>query len=144
MVTLMNAPDTQHTTKKVLLIDEDCNFRRVLRYFLSEMGLEVDEADGGRSAVEICLSGDYAIIVADASTPIMGILCFLIDIKKRRPKLPVVLVSAFSAQENRVEAYCSGAIEFVEKPFDPALFKETIGRLINQPARRPSSTSVRR
>ena len=55
----------------MLLIDEDYNFRQVLRYLLFEMGLEVDEADNGRIAVERCLSGDYALIVADANTPIM-------------------------------------------------------------------------
>lgn len=53
----------------------------------------------------------------------------------------MVLVSAFSAQENRVEVCRCGAIEFMEKPLDPVLFKQTIGRLINQPAREPTSTS---
>ena len=139
----MKMPDSREVRRKVLLIDEDYNFRQVLRYLLFEMGLEVDEADNGRIAVERCLSGDYALIVADANTPIMGILCFLIDIRKRRPKLPMVLVSAFSAQENRVEACLCGTIEFVEKPLDPALFKQTIRSLIHQPHREQSSTSVR-
>ncbi len=139
----MKTPDARKAMMKVLLIDEDYNFRQVLRYFLSEMGLEVDEANDGRSAVERCLSDDYALIVAGANTPIMGILCFLIDIGKRRPTLPIVVVSAFSTQENRAEAFRSCAIEFVEKPFDPALFRQTIGRLIDQPDRKPSSTSAR-
>ena len=139
VVTVMKIPDNRDVMRKVLLIDEDYNFRQILRYLLSEMGLEVDEADNGRIALERCLARDYALIVADANTPIMGILYSLIDIRKRRPKLPMVLVSAFSAQD---EACRCGAIEFVEKPLDPALFKQVIGRLINQPAGTRTSTSI--
>jgi DNA-binding NtrC family response regulator len=134
----MSSANTPDEIKKILLVDDDANFRKILRYLLFDMGLGVEEAKDGRTALESCLSADYALVLADANTPQLEILSFLSDIRARKPDLPMIVVSAFSSEEHRALAYRSGAIEFLEKPFDPDKFRRTIRRLVSLRAKKQS------
>ncbi|MFQ5928397.1 MAG: response regulator, partial [Acidobacteriota bacterium] len=95
--------------KKILLVDDDPNLCRVLKYQLSGMGLMVEEVSDGGSAVERCLESNYALIVADVNIPVMVGLSFLQLIKLRHPKIPVIVLSAFSSMENVAAAFRYGA-----------------------------------
>ena len=116
--------------KKILLVDDDSNFRKVLQYFLIEMGFEVDGVEDGKAALEQCLALNYSLIIADANTPMMGILRFVSEIRRQRPEVPVLVISAFSSETSEAQAYRSGAIEFLEKPCDLVLLREAVKRFI--------------
>lgn len=139
---MLMGTDARDQKRKILLVDEDANFRKVLRYFLTEMGFEVEEASNGRAALGRCRSEDYALMVAASNTPIMGKLNFLTNIIECRPMLPIVVVSAFSRETNKALAHSSTFVQFLEKPCDPAVFKEAIGGAINRSAEQSFSRSA--
>jgi len=112
--------------KKILLVDDDSNFRSVMKYQLSKLGFEVDEVNDGKSAVERCQQHTYSLIVADVNIPVMRGLSFLKRIKERRPKIPIMVLSAFSSRENVAAAFRYGANDFLEKPYEVTTLRERI------------------
>jgi len=115
-------------SKKILIVDDDRNFRRILRHQLCGMGLAVDEVSNGDDAISCCERDDYDLIIADVNVPVMRGLSFLDCVKRKCPGMPVLVISAFSSRENEEEALLSGANEFLEKPCDMILLRERVNR----------------
>ncbi|MFQ5738174.1 MAG: response regulator transcription factor [Acidobacteriota bacterium] len=115
---------------RILLVDDDPRFARVLKYQLSEMGFAVDQVGDGRAALQSCREADYSLMLADVNVPALSGLSFLQLIKLRKPGLPIVVLSAFSSMENVATALRYGANDFLEKPCEVAMLRERIDRLI--------------
>ena len=116
--------------KDILLVDDDSNFRSVLKYQLSKMGFGVDEVYDGKSAVERCQQHTYSLILADVNIPAMKSLSFLQRIRRHTPQIPIIVLSAFSSVENVATALRYGANDFLEKPCDVTTLQERIERWI--------------
>ncbi len=116
--------------KEILLVDDDSNFRSVLKYQISKMGFGVDEVNDGKSAVERCQQHTYSLIVADVNIPVMQGLSFLQQIRRHKPQIPIIVLSVFSSMENVAAALRYGANDFLEKPCDVTTLQERIERWI--------------
>ena len=113
--------------KKILLVENDPNFGKVLKHQLSQMGLEVDDVSGGEVAVERCKEeSTYQLVVADVNVPAVNTLSYLQLIKLKKPHLPVLVLSAFSAMENVAAAFRYGADDLLEKPYDLSVLQAKI------------------
>lgn len=117
---------------RILVVDDDPNFREVLRHQLSDIGLEVEAVNSSVTAVQRCMEGDYCLIVADVTVPAVNALSYLQLIKLRRPKVPVLVLSAFSAMENVAAAFRYGADDLLEKPYELARFRRKVAHWIGQ------------
>ena len=69
------------------------------------------------------------VILSDINMPGMDGLTLLREIKKSRPDLPVMMVTAYGDDERRRQASEGGAIEFITKPVDFELLKEQLRQL---------------
>jgi DNA-binding response OmpR family regulator len=94
--------------------------------------------DGERAELE-ALGGDYALVLLDLMLPGKGGLEVLDAIRERKPGLPVIVLTAQGAVEQRVQGLDRGANDYVTKPFS---FEELLARVraqLRAPAQRESS-----
>ena len=89
-------------------------------------------ANSGEEALQQ-LSGEIEpeliVILSDINMPGMDGLALLREIKRQRPDLPVIMVTAYGDDERRRQATEHGAAEFVTKPVDFEMLKEQLRQL---------------
>lgn len=105
-------------TGKILLIDDDQSLLRVTEYNLTEAGFEVRTADSGALGLELFANDFPDLVITDVKLGDMSGLEVLETIKKSRPEVPVVVITAFGSIEIAVKAMQLGAFNFLTKPFD--------------------------
>ena len=78
---------------------------------------------------------ELIVILSDINMPGMDGLALLCEIKRRRPDLPVMMVTAYGDDERRRRAAEDGATHFLTKPVDFDALKEQLRRLPSIPAK---------
>ena len=103
----------------ILVVDDERNIRNNLKMVLEAAGYTVDTASNGDEAFLHVKEGRYDIVFVDIQMPKMGGLELLGYLRGLRPKMPVVMLTAYGSVSRAVEAMKLGAVDFLEKPFDP-------------------------
>jgi DNA-binding NtrC family response regulator len=106
---------------RILVADDERNIRKNLGMVLKAAGYEVDEACDGGEALELCKRNHPDIAFVDLRMPNTEGLEVLAHIRILSPKTAVVIITAYGLAANAVEAMKLGAVDFVEKPFDPKM-----------------------
>ena len=108
------------TKKKVLIVDDEPNVRRLSRTILSKK-FDVCEAEDGKQAVEIANAQQPDVILMDMMMPKMDGLTACLMIKKNpdTKKIPVIMVTAIGFELNIKLSQQMGASGYVTKPFSP-------------------------
>jgi two-component system alkaline phosphatase synthesis response regulator PhoP len=112
--------DQNETKKKVLIVDDEPNVRRLSRTILSKK-FDVCEAEDGKQAVEIANAQQPDVILMDMMMPKMDGLTACLMIKKNpdTKKIPVIMVTAIGFELNIKLSQQMGASGYVTKPFSP-------------------------
>lgn len=103
----------------ILVVDDERNIRNNLCMVLEAEGYMVDKASNGDDALLRVKEGRYDIVFVDIQMPKMGGLELLRYLRGLRPKMAVVMLTAYGTVNRAVEAMKLGAVDFLEKPFDP-------------------------
>jgi len=103
----------------ILVVDDERNIRNNLRMVLETAGYKVDTANNGDDALLRVKEGLYNIAFVDVQMPKMDGLEVLRYFRGLRPKMAVVILTAYGTVSRAVEAMKLGALDFLEKPFDP-------------------------
>ncbi len=82
-------------------------------------GFDITTAADGQKALAMALNGNFDVVVSDIRMPGVDGLTLLREIKRARPEVEVVLMTAFASVPNAVEAMKEGAYDYLTKPFDP-------------------------
>lgn len=101
----------------ILVVDDEPNYLIVLSELLKDEGFEVFTASSGVEGLKIIEDVDLDVVITDMQMPGMNGLEFLIEVKKRVPDLPVVVITAFAEVDKAVEAMQNGAFNYLAKPF---------------------------
>jgi two-component system phosphate regulon response regulator PhoB len=103
----------------VLLVDDDPGIRDVVSAMLDAVGLTVEAATSAEEALERVRANSYDLVVLDWNLPGMtGIeLCRLIRRDPQLSTLPVLFLTAHASSRDVVDAFASGADDYVVKPF---------------------------
>src|SRR5512134_3140072 len=124
---------------RILVVEDERTLAGFIAQSLRAEGYAVTVAhDGGRAEPE-ALSGDYALVLLDVMLPGKSGLEVLDAIRARKPQLPVIVLTARGAIEQKVEGLDRGANDYVTKPFS---FEELLARVraqLRAPAQRASS-----
>lgn len=107
----------------VLVVDDERNIRNNLGMVLEAEGYEVDKCANGDDAILHVKQGRYDIAFVDIQMPKMDGLELLRYLRELRPKMPVVILTAYGTVNRAVEAMKLGAVDFLEKPFDPTVIQ---------------------
>jgi len=112
-------PSTKAPEARILLIDDEREIREVVGAMLDAVGLTVESASSAEEGLERVRRQSYDLVVLDWNLPGMtGIeLCRLIRKDPILATLPVLFLTAHAASQDVVEAFASGADDYVVKPF---------------------------
>jgi two-component system invasion response regulator UvrY len=102
---------------RVLIIDDHEIVRRGLREIFSDeySELEIGEAENARTALEKITTRDWDIILLDINIPGRNGLEVLSEIKRLRPRTPVLIVSAYPEEEFAIRSFKLGASGYLNK-----------------------------
>jgi CheY-like chemotaxis protein len=124
---------------KILVVDDEADIRFVIGKMLEREGYEVIEADSGENALESLKETIPDLILLDVMMPgIDGwVTCEKIKSKDETKKIPVVMLTAKTADEDKIKALDEcGAEWHVSKPIDRAKFIDTVKWVVESPPRR--------
>lgn len=103
---------------KLLLAEDDPILSDALTAQLGGAGYEVEHAPNGAVADYLLHKQPFDIAVLDVGLPMMDGLAVLKHVRETQPALPVLLLSARDALDDRVAGLKAGADDYVTKPFD--------------------------
>ncbi len=101
----------------LLIVDDEPRIRRIVQMALEDRGYAVLTAGSAEEAEEIVSAREIDLVIADLQLPGRSGLDLLGDLRRDRPAVPVILITAFGTVETAVEAIKAGAFDYVLKPF---------------------------
>ncbi|AEQ51417.1 nitrogen regulation protein NR(I) [Pelagibacterium halotolerans] len=121
----------------ILLADDDAAIRMVLNQALSRAGYEVRPTGNISTMWNWVTRGEGDILITDVSMPDGNAFDVMPKIKKLRPELPIVVMSAQNTFMTAIRASEMGAYEYLPKPFDITEVLAVVGRALAE-AKRPA------
>ena len=123
-------------TKRILIIDDEENIRRVTRLTLATAGYEVGEAGDGQGGLEAFGDGSvWDAVLLDQRMPGMDGLETLRRIKQRQAGARVIMATAYASIELAVDAMKLGATDFVRKPMTPEILRNAVAAALSKQPR---------
>ncbi|HYR63638.1 MAG TPA: PAS domain S-box protein [Actinomycetota bacterium] len=124
---------TADPVPRVLLVDDRPDNLMALQAVLEPLGLDLTTVTSGEEALRRLLGEEFALIVLDVQMP--GLDGFgtarLIKLREKTRHIPIIFLTAISgAEEHHLEGYASGAIDYVYKPFEPAILRAKVAALV--------------
>src|ERR1700731_633742 len=121
----------------ILVADDDTAIRTVLNQALSRAGYEVRLTGNAATLWRWVSQGEGDLVITDVVMPDENAFDLLPRIKKMRPNLPVIVMSAQNTFMTAIRASERGAYEYLPKPFDLKELIAIVGRALSEPKDRP-------
>src|SRR5271167_2791359 len=126
----------------ILVADDDTAIRTVLNQALSRAGYEVRLTGNAATLWRWVSQGEGDLVITDVVMPDENAFDFLPRIKKLRPELPIIVMSAQNTFMTAIRASERGAYEYLPKPFDLKELTLIVGRALSEPKdRQPAAGS---
>ena len=111
---------------RILIVEDEAGVAGFVRQGLTEAGYVVDVARDGSEGLEYALAFEYDVVVLDIMLPKMNGLDVLREMRGKRVKTPVLLLTARDGVDDRVHGLDVGADDYLVKPF---AFPELLARI---------------
>ncbi|AQZ52275.1 MAG: nitrogen regulation protein NR(I) [Martelella sp.] len=125
-------------TATILVADDDAAIRTVLNQALSRAGYDVRITSNAATLWRWVSAGEGDLVLTDVVMPDENAFDLLPRIKKSRPELPVIVMSAQNTFMTAVRASEKGAYDYLPKPFDLTELIAIVGRALSEPKRKPA------
>ena len=106
---------------RILIVEDDAALREALTDTLNAAGYSVASASGGTEALEIFAREPITVVVSDVAMQPMDGQALLAEIKRLRPDVPVILMTAYGTIAQAVTAMQRGAVDYLVKPVSEAV-----------------------
>jgi len=101
----------------ILIVDDDRSLRKMLTFVLIKEGYRVEEAVNGVEALKKLKGRNFDLVISDIRMPDLNGIELLKKIKSHDQDLPVIMITAYAATNDAIEAMKLGAEDYIMKPF---------------------------
>ncbi len=123
--------------KKILLAEDDSNLGILLRNYLNVKQFDATLAMDGKEALDLFRREEFDICILDIMMPGIDGITLAKEIRKAKPEIPVIFLTAKNLKEDIIEGFRSGADDYITKPFsmEELIYRiEAIMRRVTDPA----------
>ena len=128
----------------ILVADDDAGIRTVLNQALTRAGYEVRATGTVAGLWRWVAAGEGDLVITDVVMPDDNAFELLPRIKRMRPDLPIIVMSAQNTFMTAIKASERGAYEYLPKPFDLKELVAIVGRALAEPKRRREAAETPR
>ena len=111
---------------KILLIEDEVGIANLIREGLEEADYKVDVAHDGNTGLRLALEQTYHLILLDVMLPGRDGWSICEELRSRRIRVPIMMLTAREAIQDKVRGLDAGADDYLPKPFD---FHELLARV---------------
>jgi len=116
---------------KILVVDDEESVRNLIVTLLSRSGHSSVTAVDGVEALDRMKENQIDAVITDIKMPNMDGVALTVEILKRYPGLPILVMTAFDEEYTAGAAIAAGAREYIKKPFSPDEFFGQLQKMIN-------------
>src|SRR5262249_8577487 len=127
---------------RILIVEDERKVASFIKRGLQEEGYAADAVYDGEAALHDALSFDYDLVVLDLMLPKTGGFDVLKAIRKQKPKLPALVLTAKGATEDKVTGLDAGADDYLIKPFAFAELSARIRALLRRGTRENTKLKI--
>lgn len=117
---------------RILVIEDEQKLSNNIKQGLLESGFAVDQAFDGEEGQYLAESEDYDAIVLDIMLPKIDGVSLCKELRKKQIKTPILMLTAKSRLDDKVEGLDAGADDYLTKPFEFAELKSRINALLRR------------
>ncbi len=124
---------------RILVVEDDAPLASFLRKGLEAEHYAVDIAADGELAREMALASDYDLLILDLNLPKLDGIAVLDSVRPQKPSLRVLVLTARSRVEDRVQSLDTGADDCLIKPFSFTELSARVRALLRRESRTPGA-----
>ena len=128
--------ETSPAPISILLVDDDVELCELMREFFVGRGIRLEAAHDGRRGLSRALGGDHDLLLLDVMMPCLDGF-ELLRLVRRQSQIPVIMLTARTAQADRIAGLDAGADDYLPKPFGPDELLARIRALLRRAGRAP-------
>ncbi|MGQ9745889.1 MAG: sigma-54-dependent transcriptional regulator [Dissulfurimicrobium sp.] len=118
---------------RILVVDDEQPITILLSRILQQPGYLVKTAGSGREALSIIEEFSPNLVITDLKMPDMNGIDLMREVKKKRPEIDFILLTAFATVENAVMAMKEGAEDYLIKPLkDPDELRIAVSKILER------------
>ena len=102
---------------RILLAEDDSNLGNLLKNYLTVKNYDTTLFINGLDALEAFIKGSFDLCILDIMMPEMDGLTLAQEIRRIKPEIPLIFLTAKSQKEDILEGFRSGADDYITKPF---------------------------
>lgn len=118
---------------RLIIIEDEVHLNDILHDYIqaSFEGVIIDQVYDGDDALELLYSNTYDVVLLDVMLPGTDGFAIAKEIRKTSTT-PIIMLSAYSDEDNQIRGYNLGIDEFVKKPYSPKLVMKKIEAILNR------------
>jgi len=117
--------------KEILLVEDDDALREIIVDYFSGAGLNVTEACDGQQALDALEEAEYDLILLDIMLPKVDGFSLCRRLRKDND-IPIIIITARSSDDDKLQGYELGADDYITKPFSPRVLLAKSKNLIRR------------
>lgn len=114
----------------ILVVDDESIILTSCERILSPEGHRVSTATSGREALAILEKESFDLIITDIKMPEMDGIEFMRQVREKKPDISIVVITGYPSQESIREALSLRIVDYLPKPFSPALLLEVVQKAL--------------
>lgn len=118
------------TTYRALIIDDEPDLRDLMSITLTRLGIQCVEAEDIASGIKALTQQDFHFCLTDMKLPDGNGMDFIAMARKKYPRMPIAMITAYGNMEVAIEALKAGAFDFIAKPVDITKLRNTVNLAI--------------
>jgi len=124
---------------RILVVEDDPKLAQLLQRGLKEKGYAVDLASNGDEGLDFALATQYDAIILDVMLPQKDGFQVLSQLRRKNIKTPILVLTALSGVDKKIQGLDLGADDYLPKPFDFKELEARLRALLRRPAVEPQS-----